>query len=43
VQEYQDVGEHEVLFDGGSLAAGVYFYRLRTRDFEEMKKLVLLR
>jgi endoglucanase len=43
VQEFQDVGEHDVLFNGGSLAAGVYFYRLRTRDFEEMKKLILLR
>jgi endoglucanase len=43
VQGYRDVGEHEVRFEGGSLAAGVYFYRLKTKDFEDMKKLVLLR
>jgi photosystem II stability/assembly factor-like uncharacterized protein len=43
VKGYQDEGEHEVRFEGGSLPEGVYFYRLKTRDFEEMKKLVLLR
>jgi endoglucanase len=43
VQEYQAGGEHEVRFVGGSLDAGVYFYRLKTADFEDMKKLVVLR
>jgi hypothetical protein len=42
-QGYRDAGMHEVRFEGGSLAAGVYFYHLKTRDFEEMKKLLLLR
>jgi endoglucanase len=43
VQGYQDGGEHEVRFEGGSLAGGVYFYRLKAADFEEIKKLLFLR
>jgi rhodanese-related sulfurtransferase len=41
-QGYQEGGYHEVRFDGGNLAGGVYFYRLKAGDFEEMKKLVFL-
>jgi hypothetical protein len=36
-------GEHRITFDAGGLPSGVYFYRLRTRDFEQTRKFVLLR
>jgi endoglucanase len=41
-QGYREEGSHTVRFDASHLAGGVYFYRLKTGDFEEMKKLVLL-
>ncbi len=36
-------GEHEVLFDAGKLASGVYFYRLSAEGFSQVRKMLLLR
>ncbi|HEX7571848.1 MAG TPA: T9SS type A sorting domain-containing protein, partial [Bacteroidota bacterium] len=43
VDEYQEAGYHDVRFDGGSLASGVYFYRLRAGTYEGTKKLIYIR
>jgi hypothetical protein len=43
VNERRDAGVHEVKFDGSKIASGVYFYRLRAGDFEQTRKLVVLR
>jgi len=37
-----DAGYHEVRFDGGSHASGVYFYRIQTGGSVETRKLTLL-
>ncbi|MGD9898602.1 MAG: T9SS type A sorting domain-containing protein [Calditrichaceae bacterium] len=36
-------GAHEVLFDGSNLSSGVYFYRLETNDYSQMRKMLLVR
>jgi hypothetical protein len=48
VNEKQSPGTYEVLFDAlsvksGTLASGVYFYRLTAGDFSQTKKLLLIK
>jgi hypothetical protein len=39
----QDAGYHEVRFDGSNLPSGVYFYRIQSGRYVEVRKLLLLR
>ncbi|MFN3694220.1 MAG: T9SS type A sorting domain-containing protein, partial [Ignavibacterium sp.] len=43
VNEYKEAGYHEVEFNSGSLASGVYFYQIQVGDFTDIKKMVLLK
>ncbi len=43
VNELQQPGQHEVVFDAAGLASGVYIYRLDTTGFTSTKKMILLR
>jgi len=43
VEGYMNPGSYEVTFDGSRLATGIYFYRLKTSDFDLTKKLILLK
>ena len=36
-------GNYSLIFDGNSLASGVYFYLLKTGSFISIKKIVLLK
>ncbi|HEY3250105.1 MAG TPA: SBBP repeat-containing protein [Ignavibacteria bacterium] len=36
-------GTYEVTFDGKNLSSGIYFYKLEVEDFNEVKKMVLLK
>lgn len=40
---HQLAGTHEVIFEVGWLASGVYFYRLQAGELVETKRLVLIR
>jgi hypothetical protein len=43
VNERQNAGSHSVTFDANTLPSGVYFYRLESGTYAEVKKLVLLK
>ncbi len=43
VNQKQTPGQYRVTFDASGLASGVYFYRLSTKDFIQIKKMILLR
>ncbi|MBN1155579.1 T9SS type A sorting domain-containing protein, partial [candidate division KSB1 bacterium] len=36
-------GSHEVLFNASELSSGIYFYRLRTAAFEQIRKLAVIK
>jgi Secretion system C-terminal sorting domain len=38
-----EAGYHDVKFDASSLPSGVYFYRMPSGDYTEVKKLLLVR
>lgn len=48
VQDYLDPGFHEVVWDGtdsrgNAVGSGVYFYRMQTRDYDGISKMLLLK
>jgi hypothetical protein len=40
---YVQPGVHSIIFNGSSLSSGVYFYELRTDDFRDVRKMVLIK
>jgi Secretion system C-terminal sorting domain len=43
VDEDESAGRHEIKFDATNLSSGEYFYRLHTNEFDQTKKLLLVR
>ena len=43
VDEYKPAGNYEVEFNGENLPSGVYYYQLKDGDFNETKKMLLLK
>ena len=43
VNENRSVGKYSVTFDTSNLPAGIYFYRMQAGEFQETRKLVLLK
>jgi hypothetical protein len=43
VNEKQSPGTYEINFDGSNLSNGIYFYTLRSGDFTDTKKMVLMK
>ncbi|HRB01151.1 MAG TPA: T9SS type A sorting domain-containing protein, partial [Ignavibacteria bacterium] len=43
VNEKQNAGSYAVDFNGDGLPSGVYFYRLEAGEFEETKRMILLK
>ncbi|MBN8570865.1 MAG: T9SS type A sorting domain-containing protein [Ignavibacteria bacterium] len=43
INRIQNEGIYEVTFDGKLLASGIYFYQLKTDDFTDTKKMLLIK
>jgi hypothetical protein len=43
VNKYQTAGVYEVSFDGSGLTSGMYFYKMKTGDYTEVKKMTLIK
>ncbi|MBK7106902.1 MAG: T9SS type A sorting domain-containing protein [Ignavibacteriae bacterium] len=43
VNQKQNPGNYEVIFDAQNLPSGIYFYQLKTQNFSESKKFILLK
>jgi hypothetical protein len=43
VNEYKPAGSYEVQFDASNLTSGIYFYKLSTKNYTSVKKMVLMR
>lgn len=43
VNQKMKAGVHEISFDGNSLSSGVYFYRIQTSRFTDVKKMILVK
>jgi hypothetical protein len=43
VNENKEAGFYTVDFNGSSLASGVYYYRLSSGNFNETKKMILVK
>lgn len=43
VNEEKDLGNHKTSFDATNLSSGVYFYKLKTHNFIDIKKMILLK
>jgi len=43
INDYIQPGNYEVLFDGSNFASGIYFYTLKTGEFVESKKMLIIK
>jgi hypothetical protein len=43
VDEEKNPGSYEAKFDASNLPSGVYFYRIRAGEFNQTKKMVLMK
>jgi hypothetical protein len=43
VNEFKEIGNYSVQFDGSSFASGIYYYRMETGSYSQVKKMILLK
>ena len=43
VNERQQAGYHRVEWDASGFASGIYYYRIEAGEFQDVKKMILLR
>ncbi|MBK8983335.1 MAG: T9SS type A sorting domain-containing protein [Ignavibacteria bacterium] len=43
VNEYRTAGRYSVIFSGADFASGVYYYKIKAGEFEQVRKMILLK
>ncbi len=43
INDFRNIGNYEVSFDGASLSSGVYFYKLEAEGFSDVKRMMLVK
>jgi flagellar hook assembly protein FlgD len=43
VSEYQSAGTHSIIWDATNMPSGTYFYKIKTGEFTETYKMLLLK
>ncbi|MDR3626693.1 MAG: T9SS type A sorting domain-containing protein, partial [Ignavibacteriaceae bacterium] len=43
INNEQNSGSHEVIFDGSKLSSGIYFFRLQTGNYTATNKMILMK
>lgn len=43
VNEVRQAGSHQIIFNGGNLASGIYIYELKTTHYSIIRKLTLIK
>ena len=43
LNEHMKAGQYEVEFNGSNLSSGIYFYQIEAGDFQDVKKMVLIK
>lgn len=43
VDQHQNAGRYEVSFGGSSLSSGIYFYKITTADFVQVRRMLLIK
>ena len=43
VNEQQQPGSYEVKWDATNVTSGIYFYQLKTKDYVDTKKMILIK
>jgi len=43
VNEYKEAGSYQIQFDAANLGSGIYYYKIRSGNFEAIKKLAITR
>ncbi len=43
VNEFQKRGSYKIQFDGSNLSSGIYFYQIKTDNYQNVKKMLLLK
>jgi hypothetical protein len=43
VSEKQKAGNHEIEFNAQNLPSAIYFYRIRAGEFQDVKKMILIK